>query len=83
MAYASVETKKILKTTVVEENVVELTLTPQEAETIRAVLGYVGGCPDSSRRKHVVSIDSALYEAGVDYNSTDVEPNGSIYFTKS
>lgn len=44
---------------------VELTLTPQEAETLVFLFRYVGGCPQESRRRYVAEVGAALEAAGV------------------
>ena len=46
---------------------VELTLTPEQAITLRTILQYVGGSPRESIRGHAEEVDGALDEAGVPY----------------
>jgi len=45
---------------------VTLTLTDEEARTLREIFYKVGGSPFRSRRGHVDAINSALSEAGVE-----------------
>lgn len=44
---------------------VTLTLSKDEAETLRALLDHVGGSHSRSRRKHTSAISGALSRAGV------------------
>lgn len=60
---ASAERTMITKTVTIPDGVV-LTLTPAEAESLRLVLGRVGGSP-SGRRGHMDNISDALNAVGV------------------
>lgn len=44
---------------------VTLELSKDEAETLRLILGKIGGCPDTTRRGHTGAISEALEAAGV------------------
>lgn len=61
------ETRTVQKTITVEERVptITLTLSTDEAETLRAILCRISGSPDSSPREHTDFIDEALRDAGV------------------
>lgn len=61
MAKADKRSERIV--TVIET--VNLTLSIHEAEALRAVLDHVAGSTDSSPRKHIGAITSALASAGV------------------
>lgn len=50
------------KTVEVEEPVITLTMSKDEAETLRDVLGRVGGNPNTTRRKHAFEVLVALTE---------------------
>lgn len=84
MAIAKLEKKA--KTIVVEEDVVILELSVDEAKFIATVLDFVGGDPGSSRRRYQESISSALGEAGIPsgypHDDIDREVPG-IYFKKN
>lgn len=54
------------KTVVVEPETVTLTLTLDEADTLAAIAGKIGGDPDRSPRKHVDEIARVL--AGVGFH---------------
>lgn len=58
--------------TVQLRDVITLTLTPDEADTLRTILRFVGGCPSESRRKHSDSICEALDSVGAKYSEEDV-----------
>ena len=57
MATASMKT--------VSSYTVNLELTQDECETLRILFGAVGGMSATTRRKHILSIDSALQFVGV------------------
>jgi hypothetical protein len=60
---------------------VKLTLTREEAETLRAVCHRIAGDPQLSRRKHMDSINSALRNAGIESDTTDISrQREGIYF---
>lgn len=60
---------------------VQLTLTQEEAETLRTICQRIGGSPEFTRRKHADSIKEALIDIGVDYVETDICPKSrAIYF---
>lgn len=67
MAKAQKTTRKVpvVTTTYTEETMVELMMTYDEAQTLRDVLGKVGGRPQDTRRLHADSISVALTDAGV------------------
>ena len=44
---------------------IQLTLTIQEARTLKQMFGYIGGDPGASPRKHTDDISSALSAAGI------------------
>lgn len=81
MATAKIETKhveKIVKTVVVEkEDSIVLTLTREEARTLRTVQGRISGTP-SGRRGHFDSIGHALSAVGIhgDQNFIQEAPDG-------
>jgi hypothetical protein len=54
------------KTKVVRTEFVEVKLSVDEANTLRAVLSMVAGSPTNSPRKHVDSVSDALKNAGID-----------------
>lgn len=67
----------------VDEDVVTLTMTVDEAKTLRALLFNVGGCPYDSPRKHSSSISGALDSAGIPVGGSREARNllsGSVYF---
>jgi hypothetical protein len=43
-----------------EEEVVQLTLSKEEAKALHMLLRKVGGCPDTSLRKYTEAIESSL-----------------------
>lgn len=64
---------------------VVLELSMEEAETVRRVAHYVGGHTLDSRRRHISSIDQALYAAGVGMGPDDLHRDShghvpSLYF---
>ncbi len=64
--------------------VVVLTLTQEEADTLRTVLRFVGGCPHTSRRRHASAVAAALDKAGCVGSEADVgRPRGGVYFTEA
>ena len=85
MAQAVQSTVKVPKTVEVDEQAIVLTLSPDEAETLRVILANVGGDPLLSRRKHSNAVDGALASAGirsgVDHPSIPNVPSGIIFKT--
>lgn len=67
MATAKVEQRRMEKVEVVvrTEDVIVLTLTREEARSLRTVQGRVGGLP-SGRRRHFDSIGAALNALGIE-----------------
>jgi hypothetical protein len=63
MAEAIKTTREVPK--VVEEDVVVLTLSKDEAETLRMICYTTGGHEKKSRRKYIDSIGKALEAAGI------------------
>ena len=60
---------------------VTLTLSGDEAQTLRDILEHVGGCPDTSRRMHTDAVMNALQGQDVyPSNKSDVRAQSSIYF---
>lgn len=60
---------------------VELTLTREEAEALRAVCSRIGG-PPASRRRHFDAIAKELYPLGISENDSDISTRDqAIYFT--
>lgn len=59
MAKARTETKTVVTETVLLE------LSPEEAETLLAIMGKVAGSTTLSPRKHTDAVSSALHSAGV------------------
>jgi hypothetical protein len=57
---------------------VQLTLSVEEAETLRLVVRLVAGNRENTPRKHTDAIDSALRDAGVSVSA--VMATGSIGF---
>ncbi len=92
MAEAVLTTRDREVTLTVTEEVVELTLTVEEARTLRDITGVIGGAPgnnsnkpdDWSRRAWVDNIAHALSYAGIQYtNNTCVRSDdleGSLHF---
>lgn len=64
MAYAKLETITTTRTVTVEEDVVHLTISRDEATTLAAIMAAVGGTPERSRRAHTDSIGDALRVLG-------------------
>lgn len=60
---------------------VELTLSQEEAETLRSIHARIGGDPECSRRKHMTAINKALSEIKVSSNWDDT--TGSVWFNDS
>lgn len=60
---------------------VKLTLSGEEAQTLRDILEHIGGCPDTSRRRFMDSIKRALSSERV-YASCeeDIRESSAIYF---
>ena len=76
--------KNVIPPPVVEPKVeVVLTLSKDEAETLLAILGRVGGSPVNSRRKYAQSIFYALGDLSLDENPSgtpDLVSHGSLHF---
>lgn len=49
-----------------------LTINHEEARALMTVLEQVGGCPESSPRRHISAIGFALKSAGVETLGSDV-----------
>lgn len=80
MANATRTTRKVEKVVEVEEpDGVVLELTQEEADTLFAVLGRVGGAP-STRRGLSDHIFDALYEAGFRSKDSLSGLSGTLYF---
>jgi hypothetical protein len=82
---ATAEKKTISKPTVVvhDEEVVDLRLTMEEADALIAILGSIGGDPDTSPRKHFWDLSNALYDAtGLRWADTESYSlaQGNIWF---
>lgn len=60
MATAGVRIETVTKTVEVEEEQIALTMSKDEAETLRDVLGRVGGNLNTTRRKHAREVLVAL-----------------------
>lgn len=74
MAKATAEFRRVLDR-------VTLTLSGDEAQVLRDILEYVGGCPDTSRRTHTDAVMLALQAQDVyPSNRTDIRPQSAIYF---
>lgn len=56
----------LLQLTVVEPAKVVLELTVEQAETLRAIHGRIGGSPLTTRRADMVAINRALRNAGIE-----------------
>lgn len=77
MAYA----KKNVERKVTEEVTYTLTLTHEEAETLRAVMANVAGSSEVSKRKHVDAIYDALYKTGAKFKTgKELGLSGTIRF---
>ena len=76
MASANIHTKQVEKTVIVQEEIVTLELSREEAQLLTDVLSRIGGCPRNSRRKFATEIERVLRENGVEYQSSfrDGEP---------
>ena len=76
--------KYIIPAPIVEPTItVTLELSKEEAETLLAILGRVGGSPVFSRRKHTAAIHNTLFGLHLDYDirgASDLSQNGSLYF---
>jgi hypothetical protein len=70
MANATVEVTKSVT--------VKLTVSEEEAQTLRDILANVGGDPKKSQRKHANNISNALDDAGLVRSSYNAR--GSINF---
>jgi hypothetical protein len=66
--------------TVVKVDAVQLTLSHEEARTLRDILVQVSGCPEHSRRKHADNIKEALESVGFFFRKLP-DMNGNIDFT--
>lgn len=84
MATAEKTTVIAEKLVKVEEEAFTLTLSKDEAETLRIIFNVIGGSPVSSRRKHTDAMDRALYESNVARLIVDeidgASRRGVIYF---
>jgi hypothetical protein len=77
-----IETHKRVVTKV-PQTLIQLDLTPGDADMLIAVLAKVGGSPHNSPRKYATRVMSALMEVtGGDWESTDSFPlmEGSLFF---
>jgi hypothetical protein len=76
------ERKEVVKVKEISQEMVTLVMTKAEAETLRVILGRVGGNPEKSPRRYAARIFAALGDAGVawetDHYKTD--PSSSIHF---
>ena len=63
MATATVEKKQVPVMT--EQTAVTLSLSVEEARTLRTIFNLVGGDPDKSRRKHCDDMEEALRQARI------------------
>lgn len=80
MATAEKTTKEVTKTVTVDETIIELDLSLEEATTLFTITQNIGGSDTSSRRKHMTRIQNALYNTGLVKNLLDNVVDGSIYF---
>lgn len=55
--------------TALKQTGVTLTLSNEEARALAVVLGFVGGCPVTSIRKHLKSLEWLLSDAGYQMES--------------
>jgi len=63
---------------------VQLTLSPEEADTLYAIMQSIGGNPQTSRRKHADAINKALKSVGgLSQSTSDILRNNAIYFMES
>jgi hypothetical protein len=69
MATAENKVTKEMKMVEVNSSVVVLTLSLEEAQVIRDILGTVIGCPTTSRRKLTTQIYEVLGYAGIPFRS--------------
>jgi len=73
--------------TKLDNPVVTLSLTEDEAKTLADILSCIGGSPSTTRRRFTQSIANALADAGYTYNFeeiTDLSPNAKvIYFREN
>jgi hypothetical protein len=58
----------------------ELTLTEDEAQTLRDILYKIGGDARTSRRRHIEPITEALEDVGIHVTSLFADADGGIYF---
>jgi hypothetical protein len=62
----------------------QLTLTHDEAVTLRTIFNRIGGPPGTSRRRHVEDMNNALSDAGVTVDGASVSQTEAhvncIYF---
>lgn len=67
-----------------DEIMVAMLLTMDEAEALSAILAKVGGDPVDSARKHSDSVQALLHNVGIDWYETSaykqMSDSGSIYF---
>lgn len=81
MAEVQHSTRTVTRTVEVEEPVVELTLTEEEAQVMADTMAAVGGCPRSSYRKHTQALVDALRDAGIRWRSPSlIGQRGNIYY---
>ena len=60
---------------------VVLTMSLDEANTLRTILRFIGGDLRCSRRRHATALADALDVSGLEYDTSDVESNRrAIYF---
>ena len=81
MATAKVFTSKETKTVEVDVKRIELSLTENEAQTVRDILATVGGPISSSRRKHTENVLCALSNAGVQFRGFSSDLHGKLNFS--
>lgn len=67
MANCKVETNEVPVTTYVEQKVVTLELSHEEAMTLSLVLAKVGGCPFTTPRRYTESIYRALVDENYNF----------------
>lgn len=77
MAEATRTIRDKVITTIVPETVIMLTLTGEEAATLRWITQSIGGDPTFSRRAHADNIGRALLDAGLTWVEGD-EPGMAL-----
>lgn len=65
MATAKVENVKKIVTTEVDEEMVQLTLTREEAQILRGLCAYVGGSEIGTYRQYMIAVRKAFEAAGI------------------